>query len=59
LSDELDIVGADVEVLVGEVEADPRAVGSGKMNNTGSDESRVGDGVKDDGVESFRRYCAL
>jgi hypothetical protein len=41
LSDELDIVGAGVEVLVGEVEADPRAVGSGKMNNTGSGESRV------------------
>jgi hypothetical protein len=41
LSDELDIVGADVEVLVGEVEADPRDVGSGKMNNTGSGESRV------------------
>jgi hypothetical protein len=41
LPDELDIVGADVEVLVGEVEADPRGVDSGKMNSTGSDESRV------------------
>jgi hypothetical protein len=39
LSDELDIVGAGVEVLVGEVEADPWDVGSGKMNNTESDES--------------------
>jgi hypothetical protein len=62
LSDELDIVGADVEVLVGEVEADPRGVGSGKMNNTGSGESRGlrgGGGMKDDGVESSRRCCAL
>jgi hypothetical protein len=41
LSDELDIVGAGVEVLIGEVEADLRGVGSGKMNNTGSGESRV------------------
>jgi hypothetical protein len=41
MSDELDIVGASVEVLVGEVEADPRGVGSGKMNNNGSGESRV------------------
>jgi hypothetical protein len=45
LSDELDIVGAGVEVLVGEVEADPRGVGSGKMNNTGSGESRVSGAV--------------
>jgi hypothetical protein len=53
LSDELDIVGADLEVL---------GVGSGKINNTGSGESRGlqdGSGVKDDGVESFRRCCAL
>jgi hypothetical protein len=41
LSDELDIVGASIEVLVGEVEADLRGVGSGKMNNTVSGESRV------------------
>jgi hypothetical protein len=41
LSDELDIVRAGVEVLVGKVEADPRGVGSGKMNNIGSGESRV------------------
>jgi hypothetical protein len=41
LSDELDIVGAGVEVLVGEVEADPRVIGSGKMKSTGSGESRV------------------
>jgi hypothetical protein len=40
LSDELDIVGAGVEVLVGEVEVDPRGVGSGRTNNTGSGESR-------------------
>jgi hypothetical protein len=62
LSDELDIIGADVEVIVGEVEADPRDVGSRKMNITGSGESRGlrgGGGVKDDGVESFRRCCAL
>jgi hypothetical protein len=39
LSDELDIVGADIEVLVGEVEVDPRGVGSGRTNNTGSGES--------------------
>jgi hypothetical protein len=39
LSDELDIVGADVEILVGEVKADPRGVGSEKMTSTGSDES--------------------
>jgi hypothetical protein len=62
LFDELDIVGADIEVLVGEVEADPRGVGSGKMNNTGSSESwglRGGGGMKDNGVESFRRCCEL
>jgi hypothetical protein len=62
LSDELDIIGTGVEVLVGEVEADPRGVGSGKMNNTRSGESwglRGGGGVKDDGVESSRRCCAL
>jgi hypothetical protein len=40
LSDELDIVGAGVEVLVGEVEVDPRDVGSERTNSTGSDESR-------------------
>jgi hypothetical protein len=40
LSDELDIVGADVEVLVGEVEVDSRDVDSGRTNNTGSGESR-------------------
>jgi hypothetical protein len=40
LSDELDIVGAGVEVLVDEVEVDPRGVGSERMNNTGSGESR-------------------
>jgi hypothetical protein len=40
LSDELDIVGAGVEVLVGEVEVDPRGVGSGRTNSTGSGESR-------------------
>jgi hypothetical protein len=40
LSDELDIVGADIEVLIGEVEVDPRGVGLGRTNNAGSDESR-------------------
>jgi hypothetical protein len=40
LSDELDIVGADIEVLVGEVEVDPQGVGSGRMNSAGSSESR-------------------
>jgi hypothetical protein len=62
LSDEFNIVGAGVEVLVGEVEADPRGVGSEKMNNTGSGESRGlrgGGGVKDDDVESSHRCCAL
>jgi hypothetical protein len=39
LSDELDIVGAGVEVLIGEVEVDLRGVGSRRMNNTGSGES--------------------
>jgi hypothetical protein len=62
LSDELDIVGIDVEVLVGEVEADLRGVGSEKMNITRSGESRGlrgGGGVKDNGVESSRHCCAL
>jgi hypothetical protein len=40
LSDKLNIVGAGVEVLVGEVEIDPQSVDSGRTNNTGSDESR-------------------
>jgi hypothetical protein len=40
-SDELDIVGAGVVVLVGEVEVDPRGVGSGSTNSTGSGESRI------------------
>jgi hypothetical protein len=40
LSDELDIVGAGVEVLVGEVEVDPRGVGLGRTNNIGSGENR-------------------
>jgi hypothetical protein len=40
LSDKLDIVGAVVEVLVGEVEVDPRGVGSGRTNSTGSGESQ-------------------
>jgi hypothetical protein len=40
LSDELDIIGASVEILVGEVEADPRGVGSGRTNNVESGESR-------------------
>jgi hypothetical protein len=40
LSDKLDIVGADVEVLVGEVKIDPWGVGSGRTNSVGSDESR-------------------
>jgi hypothetical protein len=40
LSDELDIVGAGVEVLVGEVEVDPRGIVSGRTNNTGFGESR-------------------
>jgi hypothetical protein len=40
LSDELDIVEAGVEVLVGEVEVDLQGVGSGTTNNTGSGESR-------------------
>jgi hypothetical protein len=59
LSDELDIVGAGVEVLVGKVKADSRGVGSGKMNNTRFGESRGGSGVKDDGVESSHRCCVL
>jgi hypothetical protein len=62
LSDELDIVGASIEVLVGEVEADLRGVNSRKMNNTRSGESpglRGGGDVKDDGVESSRHCCAL
>jgi hypothetical protein len=41
LSDELNIVGAGVEILVGEVEVDPRGVGSGRMNITRSGESWV------------------
>jgi hypothetical protein len=45
LFDELDIVGAGIEVLVGKVEADPRGVGPGKMNITGSGESRVSGSV--------------
>jgi hypothetical protein len=40
LFDGLDIVGAGVEVLVGEVKVDPRGVGSGRMNIAGSGESR-------------------
>jgi hypothetical protein len=40
LFDELDIVGAGVEVLVGEVEVDPRGVGSRRTNNVGSGESQ-------------------
>jgi hypothetical protein len=40
LSDELDIVGAGVQVLVGEVEIDPLGVGSGRMSNVGSGESQ-------------------
>jgi hypothetical protein len=62
LSDELDIVRASIEVLVGEVETDLRGVDSGKMNNTRSGESpglRGGGDVKDDGVESSRHCCAL
>jgi hypothetical protein len=41
LSDELDIVGAGVEVLVGEVEVDPRGVGCGSTNSTGSGGNRI------------------
>jgi hypothetical protein len=40
LFDELNIVGAGVEVLVGEVEVDLRGVGSGRTNSTGFGESR-------------------
>jgi hypothetical protein len=40
LSNELDIIGVGVEVLVGEVEIDLRGVGSGRMNSAGSGESR-------------------
>jgi hypothetical protein len=40
LSDELDIVGAGVEVIVGEVKVDLRGVGSGMTNSAGSGESR-------------------
>jgi hypothetical protein len=40
LSDELDIVGAGVEVLVSEVEIDLRGIGSGRTNNAGSGENR-------------------
>jgi hypothetical protein len=40
LSDELDIDGSGVEVLVGEVEVDPRGVESGRTNIAGSGESR-------------------
>jgi hypothetical protein len=39
LTDELDIVGAGVEVLVGEVKVDPRDVGSVRRNSAGSGES--------------------
>jgi hypothetical protein len=45
LSDELDIVEAGVEVLVGEVEVDPRGVGSGRTNSTGSGESQISEVV--------------
>jgi hypothetical protein len=40
LFDELDIVGAGIEVLVGEVEVDLRGVGSGRTNSAGSSGSR-------------------
>jgi hypothetical protein len=40
LFDELDIIGAVVEVLVGEVKVDSRGVGSGSTNNIGSGESQ-------------------
>jgi hypothetical protein len=40
LSDELNIVGAGIEVLIGEVEVDPWDVGSGRRNSAGSGESR-------------------
>jgi hypothetical protein len=40
LSDELDIVRAGVEVLVGEVEVDSWDVDSGRTNSVGSGESR-------------------
>jgi hypothetical protein len=39
LSDELDIVGADIEVLVGEIVADPRATVEGAR--TGSNPEAV------------------
>jgi hypothetical protein len=55
LSDELDIVGAGVEVLVGEVEVDLWGVGSGRTNNAGSGESRE----TGSGVEDSRHRCAL
>ncbi len=45
MSDELDIVGADVVVLVGEVEADPRGVDCGSTNSTGSSENRIPEAV--------------
>jgi hypothetical protein len=45
LSDELDIVGAGIEVLVGEVEADPRGDGCGSTNGTRSGESRIPEAV--------------
>jgi hypothetical protein len=40
LSDKLNIVGAGVEVLIGEVEVDPWDVGSGRANSVGYDETR-------------------
>jgi hypothetical protein len=45
LSDELDIVGAGVAVLVGEVEADPRATSRRSTSSTGSGENRLAEAV--------------
>jgi hypothetical protein len=45
LSDELDIVGAGIEILVGEVKADPRGVGSGRWIAPDPVRARVSEAV--------------
>jgi hypothetical protein len=45
LSDELDIVGAGVAVLVGEVEADPQATSRMSTGSIGSGENRLAEAV--------------
>jgi hypothetical protein len=51
LFDELDIVVADIEVLIGDVVADPQGIGSAWRNNIKSDEGRgPWDGGDSDGA---------